>query len=87
MERYYGLDRVLEPKGLGPATAWKLDNRYDLQKKKPESIWNAFTWNGTISNRFVTAAALMKVKSRQRFLILSRKEENFTIRLREVEAF
>lgn len=34
MERYYGLDRVLEPKGLGPATAWKLDNRYDLQKKE-----------------------------------------------------
>ena len=34
MERYYGLDRVLEPKGLGPATAWKLDNSYDLQKKE-----------------------------------------------------
>ena len=34
MEMYYGLNRVLEPKGLSPATAWKLDNSYELQKKE-----------------------------------------------------
>lgn len=34
MEKYYGLDRVLEPKGLGPATAWKLDNGYELHNKE-----------------------------------------------------
>lgn len=26
MNKYFGLDRVMEPKGLIPATAWKLDN-------------------------------------------------------------
>ena len=30
MDRYYGLDRVLEPKGVTPATAWKVDNGREL---------------------------------------------------------
>ena len=34
MELYYGLKRVLEPKGLGPATAWKLDNSHTLQSRE-----------------------------------------------------
>lgn len=32
MDRNYGLNRVLEPKGLTPATAWKLDNSWELQQ-------------------------------------------------------
>lgn len=31
MDRNYGLNRVLEPKGLTPATAWKLDNSRELR--------------------------------------------------------
>lgn len=31
MKKYYGLNRVLEPKGMVPATAWKLDNRKNVQ--------------------------------------------------------
>ncbi len=31
MNRNYGQDRVLEPKGLTPATAWKLDNSRQLR--------------------------------------------------------
>lgn len=31
MDRNYGQSRVLEPKGLTPATAWKLDNSRELQ--------------------------------------------------------
>ncbi|MEE0741063.1 MAG: sigma-54 interaction domain-containing protein [Emergencia sp.] len=34
MKKYYGLDRVLEPKGMVPATAWKLDNGKNLGPKE-----------------------------------------------------
>ena len=34
MEKNYGLDRVLEPKGLVPATAWKIDNDKNLRSKE-----------------------------------------------------
>lgn len=30
MKENYGLSRVLEPKGMVPATAWKLDNSREL---------------------------------------------------------
>lgn len=32
MDRNYGLDRVMEPKGLTPATAWRLDNSRELHQ-------------------------------------------------------
>lgn len=32
MNRNYGLERVLEPKGLTPANAWKLDNSRELRR-------------------------------------------------------
>ncbi|MGN0658886.1 MAG: sigma-54 interaction domain-containing protein [Emergencia sp.] len=31
MDKYFGLDRVLEPKGMVPATAWKIDNSRPLR--------------------------------------------------------
>lgn len=34
MNRYFGLNRVLEPKGLVPVTAWRLDNDKKLQSKE-----------------------------------------------------
>lgn len=34
MDRYYGLNRVLEPKGVVPATAWKIDNSRTLQSRE-----------------------------------------------------
>ena len=34
MDRNYGLNRVLEPKGVVPATAWKIDNSRALSSKE-----------------------------------------------------
>ncbi len=34
MYKNFGLDRVLEPKGSLPATAWKLDNTRELRSKE-----------------------------------------------------
>ena len=34
MGRNYGLDRVLKPQGLSPATAWKIDNSRALRSKE-----------------------------------------------------
>ena len=34
MDKYYGIDRVLEPKGLVPATAWKIDNDSTVGSKE-----------------------------------------------------
>lgn len=34
MDKNYGLDRVLEPKGLTPATAWKIDNDRNIHSKE-----------------------------------------------------
>ena len=34
MTKNYGVDRVLEPKGVAPAAAWKLDNDGTVRSKE-----------------------------------------------------